>query len=61
MPKKIYGSLAEHDDCTALYNDYVPTVGRQMETVNGDMASVRDNGATHNDDITTTPQITFHP
>ncbi len=59
--KKHYGSVAEHCECTTTMSQLSPNSGATNGDSKGEMASVRDNGATNNDDITTTPQITFHP
>ncbi len=61
MQKKHYGSVAEGCECTTTMSQLSPNSGATNGDCKGEMASVRDNGATNNDDITTTPQLTFHP
>ncbi len=53
--------MAQHYDCTSTMSRLCPNSGATNGDCNGDMANVKDNGATNNDDITTTPQLTFHP
>ncbi len=47
--------------CTTTMSQLSPNSGATNGDCKGEMSSVRDNGATNNDDITTTPQLTFHP
>ncbi len=59
--KKHYSSLAERCECTTTMSQLSRNNGATNGDCKGEMASVRDNGATNNDAITTTPQRTFHP
>ncbi len=48
-------------ECITIMSQLSRNSGATYGDCKGEMASVRDNGATNNDDITTTPQLTFHP
>ncbi len=61
MQEKHYSSMAEHYECTTTMSQLSPNSGATNGDCKGEMASVRDNGATNNDDITTTSKLTFHP
>ncbi len=52
--------MAVRCECTTTMFQLSPKSGVTNEVCKGEMASVRDNGVTNNDDITTTPQLTFH-
>ncbi len=49
-----YGSVAERCKCTTTMSQLSPNSGVTNGDCNGEMVSVRDNGATNNDYITTT-------
>ncbi len=53
--------MAERCECTITMSQLSPNSGVTNGDCKGEMACVRDNGATNNDVITTTPQLTFHP
>ncbi len=49
--------MAERCEYTTTMSQLSPNSGATSGDCKGEMASVRDNGATNNDDITTTPQL----
>ncbi len=60
--KKInYSSLAERCESTTTMSQLSPNRGATNGDHKCEMVIVRDNRATNKDDITTTPQLTFHP
>ncbi len=46
--------MAEHCECTTTMSQLSPNSGSTIGDCNGEMASVRDNGAKNNEYITTT-------
>ncbi len=52
--------MEERCECTTTMSQLYPNSGATNGDRKGEMTSVKDNGATNNNAITTTPQLTFH-